>query len=82
MTEQLMHLCLCCQSLVRVQRWIIIDHTHFTQQQQIRVDLLLNQIPEPMLSKELIVNTKEEAKEGKHTACFHKHPKAVLDNTG
>lgn len=55
---------------------------HFTQQQQMRVDLLLNQIPESTLSEELIVNTKEEAKGGKHTACFHKHPKAVLDHPG
>lgn len=56
------------------------------QQQEVRVDLLLNQIPEPTLAAELVVNTKGEAKKGQHTAYqyiayFNKHQKAVADNS-
>lgn len=46
------------------------------------MDQLLNQIPEATLSEELFVDTKGAAKEGKHTAYFHKHPKSVVDNLG
>lgn len=52
------------------------------QQQEVRMDQLLNQIPDTTLSEELIVDTKGAAKEGKHTAYFHKHPKSVVDNLG
>lgn len=45
------------------------------------MDQVLNEIPEPTLPEEVIVDMKA-AKEGKHTAYFHRYPKAVADHSG
>lgn len=45
------------------------------------MDQVLNKIPEPTLPEEVTVDTKA-TKEGKHTAYFHRYPKAVVDSPG
>lgn len=44
--------------------WSHAFYKYANQQQEVRVDLLLNQIPEPTLAAELVVNTKGEVKKG------------------
>lgn len=79
MTKQLLHLWFWGQSLLKVQRWVIIDcmgYKHMIIQQGVRVDQLLNQTPEPALSGELREGIKDIAMQIKYTSLLPRTSKS------